>query len=303
MPSIQTRSARRPLNLRARKAVAAAALAVLGAAATAAHAAVALDPLLAGQYAAGTGANAVFNRIDGSWQGSTVYWNTATQTYSNTPGAGYVQIGTQGWGTGVWGLQDWATVNTPGSGAITNSWSGVVATIDHGDAHYRNLVQNGLYSGWGMTGALPTGLFPGDDPDQDNWTAHYSGYLRITEAGLYNFGVLYDDGFFLRIWGADGSAPIEISKDFLNPRDRLGFDEDLALGTGLYRFELGAYDRLEAGVVNLAWHRGDGEWSTVPTENLVTNPLLVAAVPLPGSAALLLAGITGFAAARRKAAK
>lgn len=301
MNSIQTPSILRTAGARARSAAAALAIAAIGSAAASAHAAIVLDPLMAGQYAAGTGANAVFHRIDGSWQGSTVYWNEGTQSYSNNPGPGYVQIGTQGWGTGIWGLADWAAVNAPGSSLPVQSWSGAVSTIDHGDARYRSLVENGQYTGWGLTGALPAGLFPSGDAEQDNWTARYTGYLRITDAGLYNFGVLYDDGFFLRIWG-EGDTLLEISSDFLSPRDRLGFDEDLALGTGLYRFELGAYDRLEAGVVNLAWKQGDGDWQTVPTYALVIDPI-AAAVPLPGTVGLLLAGFTGFAAARRKARK
>jgi hypothetical protein len=262
-----------------------------------AEAAVILDPTLPGEYAAGTGANATFIRIDGNWRDSSVYWNEAAKKYSNSHSGnnrqgGFQPIGSFSWGTGLWGLADWETINTGGSVPIVVSLSGVVPTIDHADAEYAG---SGYASRWGAIGALPAGLFAGTTGPQNNWTAHYTGYLRITDPGDYNFGVLYDDGFFLRIWGANGSI-VEISSDFLSPRDRLGFASDLALDTGLYRFELGAYDRLEVGAVNLAWLR-DGRWVTVPTEHLVTDPV---PIPTPAPATLLLAALGALAVVRLK---
>jgi hypothetical protein len=277
-------------RLRATAACVATALAI-GAPAPQAAAAVILDPALAGAYAEGTGSNATFLAIDGSWTGTEVYWSEALKQYSNAPGDGYVRIGTLGWGTGIWGLADWTAINTAGSAPIVHSWSGRVPLIDHADAEYLASTYPGS---WGVVGALPTGFFDGSAP-QDNWTSHYTGYIRITDPGAYNFGVLYDDGFFLRIWGADG-AMYEISSDFLSPRERLGFDENFLLSTGLYRFELGAYDRLEVGVVNLAWLL-DGRWVTIPTSHLVTDPV---AIPAPGTIALLLAALGALALARMK---
>jgi len=256
-----------------------AALAIAVSAAAVADAAVILGPTLPGEYAAGTGANATFIRIDGNWRDSSVYWNEEL-------------IGSFGWGTGIWGLADWAAINTGGSVPIVVSLSGVVPTIDHADAEYAG---SGYASTWGAIGALPAELFAGTTGPQNNWTAHYTGYLRITDPGDYNFGVLYDDGFFLRIFGANG-ATVEISSDFLSPRDRLGFASDLALNTGLYRFELGAYDRLQVGAVNLAWMQ-NGRWVTVPTENLVTDPV---PIPTPATAGLLLAALGALAVVRRK---
>jgi len=271
-----------------------AALALAVSAAAVADAAVILDPTLPGEYAAGTGANATFNRIDGTWRGSSVYWNEAAKKYANSHAGsnqrgGFQPIGSFGWGTGLWGLADWVAINSDGSVPIVLSWSGLVSTIDHADSEYAG---SGYASSWGAIGALPTGLFGSAEP-QDNWTSHYTGYLRITDPGAYNFGVLYDDGFFLRIWGADG-AMVEISSDFLSPRDRLGFASDLY--TGLYRFELGAYDRLEVGAVNLAWLQ-DGRWVTVPTEHLVTDPV---PIPTPATAGLLLAALGALAVVRMK---
>ncbi len=265
----------------------AAALLLTVAALTAPHAAVVFDPLLAGQYAAGNGVNATFRRIDGAWTGTSVYWKEGTGgapgQYSNAPGNGFQRIGTYAWGTGLWGLADWAAVNAPGSTLPVQSWSGRVATIDHADIEYVNA---GYAATWGAVGALPAELFAGTTGAQDNWTAYYAGYLRIVDPGLYNFAVLYDDGFFLRIYGADGTE-LELSSDFLSPRNRLGFADDLQLSSGLYRFELGAYDRLEAGVVSLAW-MNRGEWITIPREYLVSDPV---PIPAPATAGLLLIAI------------
>jgi hypothetical protein len=282
--------------LRDRVARIGAALAFAVSAAAVAEAAVILDPTLPGEYAAGTGASATFIRIDGSWRGSSVYWNEAAGKYANNhPGnnqkGGFQPIGSFGWGTGIWGLADWVAVNSDGSVPIVLSWSGLVSTIDHADSEY---AASGYASTWGAIGALPTGLFGSTGP-QDNWTSHYTGYLRITDPGAYNFGVLYDDGFFLRIWGANGLM-VEISSDFLSPRERFGFADDLLLATGLYRFELGAYDRLEVGAVNLAWFQ-DGRWVTVPTEHLVTDPV---PIPTPATAGLLLAALVALAVVRTK---
>ncbi len=243
-----------------------------------------LDPQFAGTYASGSGANARFVQVDGQWRGSTVLWNEATQTF----GSGE-QIGSFAWGTGLWGRADWQAAIDSANGAtgsayprVVRSWSGVAASINFGNALY-----NDVYSGlWG-----PAALLPLFDPtmaygEQENWLAHFTGYIRVTDAGIYNFSVLNDDGFFFRLIGA-GDAALEIARDYLNPRDRNGFDVDLLLGEGLYGFELGMWNRLEAGVVDLRWSLDGGQtWTLVPTTSLLAS----AAVPAPGS--LLLASIS-----------
>jgi len=257
-----------------------------GAATPGSAAPIALDPTLAGPWASGAGARAEFRAIDSSWHDSSVYWNETDRRYSVTPASGYAPIGTLPWGSGLWGLNDWQRVQS-GEVASIAHWSGIVARIDQGNQSY----SDHWSTDWGAVSPMPDAI-----PEQ-NWTARYDGYLRIADAGLYNFGVLYDDGFFLRIHGADGQV-VEISSDFvLSARDRLGFDEDLLLSEGLYRFELGAYNRLQAGVVQLAWQRGTNPWELVPTEHLVTDPTRI---PLPGTLAMIALGGIGFVASRKR---
>lgn len=248
-----------------------------------------LAPSLAGQYQAGDGVDARFLKVDDAWQQSSVLWDDANGQY----GTG-VAISTFAGGTGLWGIADWQTANlSPTPGMVQGSWSGRVAQIAWGDDLY-----NDLYGAtWGTVDLAP--LFSGPS-SQDNWTSSFGGYIRITEAGLYNFSVLHDDGFFFKLHGAGGST-LALSNDFLNPRDSLGFGSNLQLSAGLYSFELGAYDRLEAGVVELSWSRDGGDWTRVPTAHLVAYDAVVA-VPEPGSWGLMALGLlaVGAYAARRR---
>lgn len=264
---------------------------------------VVLNPLYTGAVATSDGAQADFRRIDNAWHGSQVLWNEQTKTYGNGQ-----PIGSFGWGTGLWGRADWQQVMT-GQVTPVASWSGSVETINFANARY-----NECYSGtWGAATLVPgfanvsSGVACSDaeagSPDQQNWVSHFTGLIRITDPGLYNFSVLYDDGFFFRLVGA-GSQALEIDQDFLNPRNREGFADNLQLAEGLYGFELGSWNRLGAGVVDLRWSRGDANWTLVPTSNLARltdQPLLppTLEVPEPPLPALLLLAVPMAWAARR----
>lgn len=244
-----------------------------------------LAPSLSGSYGTGSGADATFIKVDDDWLGSTVLWDEATQSY----GSGQ-PISSFAWGTGVWGIDDWHTLmNAPaGTSPILASWTGIAEYVNFGNTAYNDLHS----SQWGATLPMPLAEL------QSNWLARFDGYIRITEKGLYNFSVLYDDGFFFNLYGAGGET-LSLAKDGVNPRDRLGFDDDILLDVGLYQFQLGAYNRLQAGVVDLRWSRdGSTDWTLVPTENLVslTQPL---PVPEPSAWLMLLGGLGLVFSARR----
>lgn len=262
-------------------------------------AAIPFDPLYGSDVASLNGAEAEFRRIDNAWQGSQVLWNESAGAY----GSG-APIGGFGWGTGLWGYADWQQVMS-GQVAAVQQWSGSVGQINFGNARY-----NECHAGtWGQADLGPlfshtvTGADCGDAeagaPEQQNWVTHFSGLIRITDPGSYNFSVLYDDGFFFRLVGADGQT-LDIGQDYLNPRQREGFDQDLLLSAGLYGFELGSWNRLGAGVVDLRWSREGGAWELVPVDHLAR---LARAVPEPPVLALLAAALGIGALLRRRRAR
>jgi len=257
---------------------------------------VTLLPLVTGSFGAGGGADAAFYQIDGSWHGSTVLWDETTGRY----GSG-VPIGSLPWGSGLWGQADWQTVQQSAAGqggagapTIVNAWTGVVGSIN-----FANAVYNDKYSEtWGAASLLPFFGAGGAQNEQENWTSHFGGYIQVTQAGAYDFSVLNDDGFFFKLAGAGNT--LEIGRDYLNPRERNGFDTDLLLSPGLYGFELGQWNRLEAGIVDLRWLTpGSDQWTLVPTSNLLPQAAVV--VPEPGALALVALGL-GVLAWQRRAA-
>ena len=273
----------------------------------AAQASYVLAPQYAGVFAAGTGADASLQRIANDWQGSAVLWDEATRSY----GSG-VPISSFSWGTGLWGQVDWTAVQqaaagqaSAASGAIVQSFQGVLPTINLGNARF-----NECYSAvWGAAALTPfftpsaplgnCGDAEAGDPAQQNWTARYSGFIRITDPGEYNFSVLNDDGFFFRLIGAAGSE-LDIGRDYLNPRDRIGFADNLELSAGLYGFELGAWNRLGAGVVDLSWApggcSGTCNWQGIPTEDLLS----LSQVPEPSTLFAVLAALGALGLTRKR---
>lgn len=218
-----------------------------------------LAPQYAGTYLNGDGANSRWVQVAPDWQGT----NNASQT-------------------GIWGLQDQAAVMNlqAGDAKVIQTLSERVDQINFADQVYT--------STWGSTwGTAPLApIFDNTQGEnQDNWASRFTGYLSITAPGDYNFGILYDDGFRFSLIGAGGQT-VSLEKDGLNPRDRLGFDENLQLTSGLYAFQLDAYEHLEAGVIQLGWWTPGADLTVIPKENLFTSP-----VPEPSIPLLMLAGL------------
>lgn len=232
-----------------------------------------LTPQYDGVYLNGDGANSRWVQVADDWRGSLQ--------------------GSETWGTGIWGLSDHAQVmglagNNP---SVVQTLTTRVAQINFADQRFINE--------WGTSWSTPQ-LAPIFDnhagETQDNWASSFWGYVAITTPGAYNFGVLFDDGFRFSLFGAGGSSQ-SILVDGLNPRNRLGFSENLQLTSGLYGFQLDAYERLEAGVVQLAWYTpGANDWALVPQSNLFASP-----IPEPSVLMLMLAGLAAIGLGTRRA--
>lgn len=237
--------------------------------------AIPLAPQLAGTYLNGDGANSRWVQIADDWRGS-IY-------------------GDQTWGTGIWGLADHAQVMglSHDDPAVVQTLQTRVDQINFGDQHFIDA----WGAAWSSPQLAPIFTDPTTPNTQDNWASSFWGYIAISTPGAYNFGVLHDDGFRFSLFGAGGSS-LSLVADGLNSRDRLGFAEDLLLSPGLYAYQLDAYDRLEAGVIQLAWTTPDsGEWTVVAQSHLFTSP-----VPEPSMPLLMLAGVAavGLATARAR---
>jgi hypothetical protein len=224
-----------------------------------AAAAIVLNPLVSGTFLDGNGANGHWVQVPNDWRGTIHGQNPAFDA----------------WNTGIWGLADAMLALDPGNADVVARYQGLSGPIAFADQRYLD----DWAPTWGTQPLAPV-LDPAPGAYQDNWAVRFTGYISITDPGLYNFGVLYDDGFSFSLFGADDA--LSLLQDGLNPRDRLGFDTDLDLLPGLYGFQLTAWERLEAGVVSLDWMRPGGQWELIPRSHLLS------AVPVPAPAAVTL---------------
>lgn len=225
-----------------------------------------------GLYQNGDGANSSWVQVGDDWRGNL--------------------YGNEYWGTGIWGLSDHAQVT-----GLADNDPFVVQTLTT-RVDQINFADQRFINEWGTSWSTPL-LAPifnnTPEENQDNWASSFWGYIAITTPGAYNFSVLFDDGFRFNLFGSGGNS-LSILRDGLNPRERLGFSEDLLLSTGLYGFQLDAYERLEAGAVQLAWHTpGANDWALVPQTHLFTSSIPEPSVPL-----LMLAGLAAFGLSIRR---
>lgn len=221
--------------------------------------AIPLAPQYAGTYLNGNGVNSRWVQVATDWKGTNNLFEE-----------------------GIWGLDDQsAVINLQnGDAQVIQTLSQQVSQINFADQVYIST----WGSTWGMAPLAP--IFdnaPGEN--QENWATRFSGYVSIIDPGEYNFGILFDDGFRFSLIGANGDT-VSLEMDGLNPRERLGFDQNLQLTSGLYAFQLDAYEHLEAGVIQLGWWKPGADFSVIPRENLFTQP-----VPEPSMLLLMLPGL------------
>lgn len=209
------------------------------------------------------------------------------------------EIGSFGWGTGIWATSDLALLKDPGHPAILGSASGKTG-VNFANQIYNDHVASGAYGGWGWDLQRPLAGAVTASGQQTNYAGFMSGYLYVPRAGLYDFGAFVDDGFTFMLYGLGGEsagfsrgtmAGTTSGRDFVQMSDRLG--DGLMLGKGFYALSIDYFNRLEAGVMDLRWLTpGNGDWVSINNDNLFH------AVPEPGMLALL--GIAGIGLMRRR---
>jgi hypothetical protein len=191
-----------------------------------------------------------------------------------------------------------------------------------GNINVGNDVFNQRYDGTlGAVNLAP--LFNTGDSNQENYAGHMWGYLSVPTAGNYNFEMLYDDGFEFTIWGANTFQ--RLSVDGLAPRisgngqkNRLDFASALAMGAGLYRYDLVGYNGPRVHALRLGWSGPTSDFDVIPQAYLYTsgkgasveaayyagggNPFPSAVVPVPAAVWLFGSGLMGLIglASRRK---
>jgi PEP-CTERM motif len=235
-----------------------------------------LAPILPGIFSGGDGVNSDWVQVNRNWKGLSYY--DPSSPYYNT--------------NGINELRDHDAAMTMDRGSLGinqglyNTWAGTVANINFADQVFNNV--------WGgVWGARPLAPVLMDDY-QDNFAAHFSGYLAIPVAGEYNLGVLFDDGFRFELLGG-GGASVTLSKDGLNPPwDIASFTDPLLLSAGLYAFSLDSYEHWEAGVISLLWKTNSADWSVIPDDRFFTH------VPEPATWGMLLIGLVAMGSVMRR---
>jgi len=176
-------------------------------------------------------------------------------------------------------------------------------------------VLSGAYGTWGADYQRP--LSPFQSPNtcssgstgcssETNYAATFDGYLYVSHAGNYDFGVFSDDGFAFQLTGADGhlgmglpsvagsSGRVSYSLQTFNGLSALHLEQ------GYYGISLDYFNRLEAGVIELGWSgpATATTWTTIGSE--VLHP--ATPVPEPETCAMLLLGmlVVGRAARRQR---
>lgn len=253
-----------------------------------------LLPVSSAPYIAGGGLYATWSQVRDDYRFSQQMWSEA----GNDP----VAIGTFGWGTGIWGTIDIAHVQGLPSGAadLVGRVTGVSA-VNFANVTYNMLADNGALGGWEYDRQRPLAPIIEQTGSQTNYAASFTGFLYIPEAGAYDFGLFVDDGFAFSLTGANGAVGMarETLAGSATGRDLFALsaangDTAVLLGSGYYGIEIDYFNRLEAGVIDLAlWGPQEQGWRSISTDWLFTEvPTGPASIPEPGTLALILLAFT-----------
>lgn len=259
-----------------------------------------LIPVSTAPYVTGGGLSATWSQVRDDYRFSQQMWTEA--------GSDPAAIGTFGWGTGIWGTVDIAHVQSlPNDSAALIGRVNDTSAVNFANLTYNMLIGDGALGHWEYDRQRPLAPIVQQTGSQTNYAASFAGFLYIPEAGAYDFSLFVDDGFVFSLMGANGMLGMERETlaGSANGRDLFALSASngnttVMMGSGYYGIEIDYFNRLEAGVIDLAlWGPQDQGWRSISTDWLFTE-LPRNAIPEPGTLALVLLAFTALGRQARK---
>ena len=212
------------------------------------------------------------------------------------------------WGTGIWAASDIAAIAAdPRPSYVTGSTT-TVGAVSFANNIYNNTFASGAFGTWQPDHARVLAPTVGAANDctvstqdtagcanEQNYAAVFTGFLYVAKQGLYDFGVFADDVFSFSLSGLNSAfgvgheavagSPGRVFETLLGQNSL----EGLELIRGFYGIDLSYANRLEAGVIDLAWQEpGQTPW------RIIGEPDLFHQVPEPATLVLLTLGLLGL---------